>query len=73
MDIKKARELVESREKLDPDYKKAVAMCIEDDKPKVEKSKVSKPKVEKPKVDKSKVEKPKAKAEVKTEVNDGRN
>ena len=32
MDIKEARVLVESREKLDPDYAKAVEMCIEDDK-----------------------------------------
>ena len=43
MNIKEARALVESYEKLDPNYKEAVEMCIEDDKPKV-KSKV-KPKV----------------------------
>ena len=31
MNIKEARVLVESREKLDPDYAEAVKMCIEDD------------------------------------------
>ena len=62
MDIKKARALVESREKLNPDYEEAVAVCIEDDKikgtMKLEKSKVNKPKVE---------------SKVKTEVKDARN
>lgn len=41
MTIKEARVLVGSYEKLHPDYKKAVKMCIEDDKPK----KVDKPEV----------------------------
>ena len=31
MDMKKARALVDSREKLDPDYAKAVKLCIKDD------------------------------------------
>ena len=31
MTIKEARELVESCEKLNPDYAKAVELCIEDD------------------------------------------
>lgn len=63
MDIKKARALVESREKLDPDYKEAVAMCIEGDKIK-DVMKIEKPKVEEPRVKESKV---------KTEVKDAGN
>lgn len=62
MTIKEARELVESYEKLHPDYKKAVKMCIEDDKPKVEK-----PEVKAEVKVKSKVE-----PKVKTEVKDAR-
>lgn len=36
MNLKEARALVDSREKLDPNYAKAVEMCIEDDKTETE-------------------------------------
>lgn len=51
MNIKEARALVESYDKLHPDYKKAVRMCVEDDKTKDGKVEKAKTKVEKPKVD----------------------
>ena len=54
MTTKEARELVESREKLDPNYEEAVELCIENDSAKAKPD----PKVEVK-------AKPKAKAEVK--------
>lgn len=57
MDLKKAKALVESREKLNPDYAKAVKMCIENDKTTGIMQLETKVKTEKPKL--------KAKTEVK--------